>query len=258
MSSAPVRFTTWLVPGIELSVFELAAGVVENALGRNVELSVVSSCSGPQNDDNPLVDGRADLGWMCATAYVGLDGVELVGVAWNPDDPDAVTRPWYFSDLVTAPALELDGLRGLQGRRVACNDPVSLSGHLGLRWALEDEGMSLDGDVDVVFTGGHLQSLEQFDEGQVDVAVIDSVTLRVHRPDLAPTIRLGPWPTQPLVAGSGLTAAERHTVRDALVAVGGDDRVLRAAGLAAFVPVEESDYRVVRARVTAGGLRGRP
>jgi ABC-type phosphate/phosphonate transport system substrate-binding protein len=245
----PVRFTTWLTPGIDIEVFELASELMSEALGRPVILTTVADCSGPGGAAD-FLEGRIDLGWMCSSAFVQLPEVDVAGVAWVPRDDDALGGPVYFSDLVVAEGCPATGLADLAGRRVACNDPLSLSGHVALCFALAD--ISLDEQaIDIVFTGGHLASFEALDAGDVDVAAVDSVTRLVHRPDLAPIERLGPWPTQPLVAAPSFGRDDRRAVCEALVgatASAESRRVLEAAGLSSFALVDAAHYDSVASR----------
>lgn len=250
-AGAPVRFTTWLTPGIDIAVFELAAELMSEALHRQVDLSLVTDRSGPA-DAAAFTRGDVDLGWMCSTAYVQLADVELVGVSWVPIDEDVDGEPVYFSDLVVRPGGRVGSLDDITGCRVGCNDPMSLSGHYGLKFALADSSTRLDAVAEVVFTGGHLASFEALDRGEIDAAVVDSITRHVHRPDLVPVERIGPWPTQPLVAASSFEPEQRDVVRDALLHAADTARwrsVLEAAGLSGFAAVDEERYRSVGSRL---------
>jgi ABC-type phosphate/phosphonate transport system substrate-binding protein len=251
-----LRFVTWLVPGIEAAVFELVASAVGEVTGRPVELVVESGCSGPADAGAFDWEG-VDLGWMCATAYLPLGTGSLVGVGWTPDDPGCAGEGVYFSDLVVGPGSGVVDLASLEGRRVACNDPVSLSGNHGLRLALAEAGHEPDDHAVTVFTGGHLASLAALGAGEVDAAVVDSVTRVVHRPDLLPVARLGPWPVQPLVASPAMASGELRRVRDAVLALGGAPAVmgeLRRCGLGGFVPVTQDRYRALAERLATHGL----
>ena len=246
-----LHLISWLAPGIDASVFELAADVISATLNRPVGLELISESSGPTDEFDPFSDHAADFGWMCSTSFVQSANARLVGVSWAPDDADTDGLPLYYSDLVTASGVVAD-IEALQGLRVGCNDPVSLSGHYGLRFALDDAGHVLDDHAEVVFTGGHLASLDAVRSGEVDAAVIDSITRHVHGRDLVVSQRLGPWPTQPLVAGPAITTAELGAVRDAVLIAHEQPAaadVLRSAGLLRFAPVDVNDYEVVARRL---------
>ena len=246
-----LRLISWLAPGIDAGVFELAADVIGATLDRPVELELITGSSGPTDELDPFSEHAADFGWMCSTSYVQSSDARLVGVSWAPDDADTDGMPLYYSDLVTASGSVPD-LAALEGLRVGCNDPVSLSGHYGLRFALDDAGHVLEDHAEIVFTGGHLASLEAVRRGEVDAAVIDSITRHVHGRDLVVAQRLGPWPTQPLVAGPRISSAELSAVRDAFLIAHEEPaaaKVLESAGLLRFAPVDVTDYDVVARRL---------
>ena len=249
------RLLSYMTPGFPASLFELVA----ERLG--VDLEFDSARSGPDPDDDPFLDGRCDLGWICSTSFVDLSlraaspSVQLVGVAWVPDDPDADGRPVYFSDIVVAPGSNLQSLDELAGHRIGCNDPISLSGHHALRFEIERRGGDPDAFADLVFTGGHDASLDAVAAGELDAAVIDSV-VRTRRIRTDPTIaslrvidRLGPWPVQPLVARSDMTADELAAFAALLLDANNDPAMqaeLEAAALTKFVAVGANHYEPVR------------
>lgn len=256
---------SYLTPGFPDFLFEAFARVLD------AELELVSEVSGPTPDDDPFREGRFDLGWMCSTAYVGLvldadePSVRPVGVAWVPDDPGAKGAPVYFGDLVVRPDSEIGSLAELAGRRIACNDPVSLSGHYSLRFALTESGADPDTFADLVFTGGHQRSIDRLLGGEFDAAVIDSV-VRVTRArhddavaELKVVERLGPWPVQPLVARTDLPGDVVERVKQTLLDANSLPDVaaaLEAAALSALVPVEIDHYTPVRHALARERARG--
>ncbi|MGH1488264.1 MAG: phosphate/phosphite/phosphonate ABC transporter substrate-binding protein [Acidimicrobiales bacterium] len=218
-----MRLLSYLSPGFPASLFE--------ALGRVVgaEVAFDEHRSGPAPGSDPFADGSADLGWLCATSYVDLIGrsgretVQLVGVAWVPDDPDAEGRPFYFADLVVRPDSPVVDLSALEGCRIGCNDPISLSGYYALRLALRQRAIDPDRFADLVFTGGHQHSLDMVLAGDLDAAAVDSV-VRVARSRADSAVaglrlveRLGPWPVQPLVASSAMSERDVLTVKQKLL-----------------------------------------
>ncbi len=259
---AAVRLLSYLTPGFPASLFEVLGDVV------GVDVDFEQQLSGPAPGSDPFRDGSVDLGWICSTSYVDLatrgadPTVQLVGVAWVPDDPDVNGRPIYFGDLVTAPGSDITGIDDLRGKRVGCNDPVSLSGHYALRFALDDRGHDPDSFADLVFTGGHHRSLDLVLDGQLDAAVIDSVvrTGRArHDPGVAalPVVeRLGPWPVQPLVARSTLDQEAIGEVRRLLLEAGDRAdvrRELQGAALSHLVAVGSDHYAAVRSAMIRTG-----
>ncbi|MDE0804448.1 MAG: PhnD/SsuA/transferrin family substrate-binding protein [Acidimicrobiales bacterium] len=253
-----MRAVSCLSPGLPASLFEAFARV----LGADVWFQ--EHASGPEVGDDPFADGRADIGWICSTSFADQSwaagpGVRLLGVAWVPDDPDADGRPVYFGDLVVPAGSPIRGVADLAGRRVGCNDPVSLSGHHALRFAADDAGFDLD-RADLVFTGGHQRSMDALVAGTIDAAVVDSVS-RNRRARVDPAVasfdrvaRFGPWPVQPLVVRADL---DDHLVDDLRRRLLGarDDPGVRAAltdaGLLDLVAVDGSIYDLVGARLAA-------
>lgn len=248
-----------MVPGFPASLFELIAERLD------VDLVLDTTQSGPPPDDDPFADGRFDLGWICSTSFIDLSlrsddpSVQLAGVAWVPDDPQAEGRPVYFSDLVIGPNSTATTLDDLRGARIGCNDPVSLSGHHALRFEIERRGGDPDTFAELVFTGGHETSLSAVIAGDVDAAVIDSV-VRIRRSRIDPAIRdlpvidrLGPWPVQPLVVRRSIGDAERQSIADAVLALNDDPAIrseLQTAALVRFVTVDADHYEPVRAAMS--------
>lgn len=242
-----------MVGGFPLSLFERIADVLDADLDYDEERS------GPAPGHDPFADGEADLGWICSTSFVDLStraaepSIRIGGVAWVPDDVGSAGQPVYFGDVMSrTPADDLDALAG---RSIGCNDEVSLSGHYALRIALLERGHDPDTFAELTFTGGHRRSLEQVAAGNLDAAVIDSVVrtdasrndariAKLHHID-----RLGPWPTQPLVASTRLPEAQVAELRDALLASNEDpamQRELANASLTKFVQVDADHYAPVR------------
>lgn len=249
-----MRIVSYMSPGLPAALFEAMADIIGG------DLWFESGTSGPVIGDDPFADGRADLGWICATSYadrswVAGAGVTAVGVSWVPDDPEAHGRPVYFSDLITRPGSNMSGLADLARARVGGNDAVSLSGYHALRIAAHDRGIDLAA-ADFVFTGGHQASIDAVIGGDLDAAVVDSVVLARrarHEPSVAALIvaeRFGPWPVQPLVARADLGPGDIADVREALLAARSDPALRRAlhdAALADLVPTTGADYAIVDA-----------
>jgi ABC-type phosphate/phosphonate transport system substrate-binding protein len=250
-----VRLLTYMSPGFPASLFELLGNILD------AEVEFEMTMSGPAPGDDPFADGTADLGWICSTSYVDLatrcpePSIELAGVAWVPDDPDVYGRPVYFGDLVTQPDSGITTFEDLGGKRVGCNDPVSLSGYHSMRFAMRDRGLDEETFTELVFTGGHHTSLDKVVSGELDAAVIDSV-VRNGRARIEPAVadlriieRLGPWPVQPLVARSGLSTEQIDEVRRLLLDAGEREDVkaeLEAASLSHLVEVGPDHYAAIR------------
>ncbi len=252
---ARMRIVSYLSPGFPASLFETLAALLD------AELTLISDMSGPPPGEDPFADGTFDLGWICSTSFVDLSlrsqepSVKLTGVGWTPLDPDISGDPVYFGDLVVPARSTAQSLHDLGGAVIGCNDPVSLSGHYALRFALHDLGVEADTFAQLRFTGGHHQSLDLLLEGRLDAAVVDSVVLSARRRDpavvdsLRTIQRLGPWPVQPLVARSSLPDSQVLAVRTALLDANRLPAVqteLANAMLASLVPTGPDHYGRVR------------
>lgn len=242
-----------MVGGFPLSLFERIAAVLD------AELDYDETRSGPAPGHDPFAEGEADLGWICSTSFVDLStrgpesSIRIGGVAWVPEDPASEGMPVYFGDVMSrVPAPDLEALAGCT---IGCNDEVSLSGHFALRLALLERGHDPDAFAQLTFTGGHRRSLDQLVAGGLDAAVVDSV-VRVDASRSSEDInqlhhveRLGPWPTQPLVASTRLPQEQVDELRDALLASNDDaamQRELANASLARLVAVDADHYAPVR------------
>lgn len=246
-----------MAPGFPHSLFEKLAAVV------NAEVSYDETMSGPAPGHDPFADGSFDLGWICSTSFVDLatrsdePSIQLAGIAWVPDDPDSNGQPVYFGDIITQSDSGITSFDDLAGKRIGCNDPVSLSGFHSLRFALRDRGLA-DDFVEIEFTGGHHSSIDGLLAGNLDAAIVDSV-VRTSRARLDPNVaefhiveRLGPWPVQPLVARSTLDAASVDEVRHLLLDASANPEIqaeLEAASLSHLVEVGPDHYAAVRSRM---------
>ena len=300
VSRKTIAFRSWLVPGIQHSVFCGFAKVLRQKLGLVVELTFNHLVSGPRKtlaDDDPD-HKEADLGWMCATAYLDIvaedeakqkaagyidhtsseqphspsscvmkgSGSEmvpksaaLIGVAWSPNDDSLNGEAIYFSEVIChpdRPPTKLVSLEDLRGLKVGCNDLSSLSGYHGLQITMMEAGLitetqSASDFCDVVLTGGHLVSLAELDAGTIDVAIVDTVTLITQRPEWKPHLRLGPWPTQPLIGNTKMHPSQRQCIKEVLLATN-DDPVMRetlvAAGIRRLVHVDSENYAGLKQR----------
>ena len=250
-----MRLLSYMTPGFPKSLFES----IGRAVGATVEYE--TEMSGPGPGQNPFADDGVELGWICSTSFVDneLSGddptIQLVGVAWVPDDPDANGRAVYFGDIVTRADSGIECFEQLEGRTIACNDPVSLSGHYALKFELDDRGLP-DDFVNMEFTGGHQSSLKAVANGEIDAAIVDSV-VRISRARVEPAVddlvmvdRLGPWPTQPLVANASLPSGEVSGVRERLLDASQSDDLheeLHRSALSHLVEVSPEHYDRVRA-----------
>lgn len=226
------------------------------ALGDSTELVIDERRSGPLPDGrDPFTTRSVDLGVMCAPPYLTLRRssrpapVELLGCAPVFDDPRARGLPVYFADVVVRSEHPAQHLEDLRGAAFGFNDASSLSGLLALQWHLGGDVRSFFGTSES--TGSHDASLSAVADGSIDVASIDSNTLRLRRAAGDPgalAVRvlagLGPYPIQPVVVRSTLTAQVKAQVLSRLWML--DEPNLRGElasfGCTGFAPVSDDHY----------------
>jgi phosphonate transport system substrate-binding protein len=251
-----LRLITYLSPGLPLAFFQTIA----DALGRDTTLSADPRASGPvPSEVDPFSEGRADIGFMCAPAYLAMrrnlaiPPVRLLGLAPVFDDPRAEGKPLYHADVVVRADHAAQTFDDLRGCRVGYNDAVSLSGRLALLIHLAKMGEDLSYFSEAIGTGSHDASLTALRDGLIDTATIDATTLRLRRnagDPLATKVRviegLGPHPIQPIVVRSTLPEDRVEHARRTLRALSGS-----ASGRAAlapfsclgFAPVTDDSYQ---------------
>ncbi len=258
---APLRFTTWLAPGLPLGLFEVIAATVSAGLGREYELSTEPKISGPMSTaDDRFATGQTDVGFICPPSYLWLTdgprpGVSLVPLAPIYDDPRNGGRPAYLSDIVVRADDPADGFADLAGRRVGFNERASLSGFVSLLAKLDQEGLDVDYFGELRQVGSHRRALELIEAGEIDAAAIDAnvlTTWRSERSDGGSIVRsidvLGPYPVQPVVVRAGAGQELVDAVADQLASPALADAV-RPFGVLGFGPVTAEDYEALRTRV---------
>jgi len=226
----------------------LFAGVVSylgERLGEGTTLTACTERSGPDPADDPFARGDIDVGFLCAPSVARLRSIDVLAAPVFADER-AGGRPVYFSVLVVHDGVLADSLAGLAGRRVGFNDAASLSGYLALAGRLQAASPPLD--VELVRTGGHLESITALQAHTIDAAAIDSNTILAMGglPDGLRAVEWwGPYPVQPAVARITIDAPRRAAIRDALVTMAADAAgaaCLAAYGVQCFVAVRREDY----------------
>lgn len=203
-----------------IGLFEAVAAGFEQRIGPTRLTSRVET-SGPEPGTDPFATGEVDIGFLCAPTWRWLASTGSAEVAAAPvfDDPRTEDQPVYFSDVVVAEHHPARTVADLVHARVAYNDPCSLSGYFSLR-----QRVAAIGRVDLVSewlcTGGHHASLDAVLDGRVDVAAIDTNTLRQRQAGIGGRIRvietLGPYPSQPVVVRTALEGDVRAAIVETL------------------------------------------
>jgi phosphonate transport system substrate-binding protein len=250
-----LRLITYLAPGLPFEFFQTIA----DALGPDTLLTADPRASGPvAGERDPFSDGRADIGFMCAPAFLAMQRgvpnppVQLLGLAPVFDDPRADGKPLYHADVVVRADDAAQTFADLRGRRVGYNDAISLSGRLALLIHLAQMGEDLSFFSETVGTGSHDASLIALHQGLIDTATIDATTLRLRRQandplalDLRVIEGLGPHPIQPIVMRADLPAHHAARAREALRSLSGSAggrAALAAFGCIGFAPVTKASY----------------
>jgi phosphonate transport system substrate-binding protein len=247
-----LRLVTYLVPGLPVELFELAAA----SFGPRTELVVDDRASGPPlGEPDPFTLGTVDVGFLCAPSYLRLRRagapVELLGVAPVFADPRAGRRPVYFADLVVRADSAAVRLEDLAGTRFGFNDELSLSGLLAMRLRLAELGRDGSFFGELVPTGSHEASVRALLDGRIDAACLDSTIRWLRRDDpawsgvLRLVEALGPHPIQPVVVHSAMPPAERSRLVDRLIGLTRSPparAMLASLGCVGFGAVDPADY----------------
>lgn len=205
-------------------------------LGRPVEIVFPTTFAGVIE---ALRFGHADAAFMSAWPLslahrrAGAD-IVLAEIREVVIGNDKREEPHYFSYWVVRPDSPYQKLEDLRGKKVAFPSQLSTSGYvtplaraieLGLiekpPTNKEAEPRSFFGDV--TFAGGYAQGWEALKTGQVDAAIIaGDVSDSLYREVLANTRIIeqqGPIPSHGVAVASGLGAADRARLTNALMAL---------------------------------------
>jgi len=254
-----LRLLSYLAPSLPEGLFELVGGELARRTGDSVVVAYETRFSGPTPEDDPFLEGRADLAFVCAPSYPLLRGagspVELLPAAPVFSEPRAAGRPVYFSDVIVAQGHPASRFEELAGSVWAYNDSRSRSGWQNMVARLGEIGHAGGPETffrSLIHSGSHLASLERVAEGAADAAAIDSNTLwpaRRRDPKLAARLRTieswGPMPIQPVLAHAALGETRRRAIARALLELESDEAVrfaLAEFGVARFAAVEEDSY----------------
>ena len=144
---------------------------IASALGVEVKIFTPADYNGVMQG---LLGGTIDAAWMGASSYAGTfiadpEAVEPVLVKQNEDGSIG-----YYSIGFARADSGITSLEDLQGKEFGFGDPNSTSGYLIPSIEIAEAGYSMQpGDYfsDVVFTGGHEQTIVAVNNGDVDGGV---------------------------------------------------------------------------------------
>ena len=246
-----LHLISYLAPSLPEAFFTFVAERIGGACAVDVNLRFDQSISGPlPGDENPFASRSADIGFVCAPTYRWLrDELELLPLP-VPTDVRALGRPVYFADVVVRADSPVRSFTELRSARWAFNDRNSRSGWFSMVERVEPlGGIGFFGDL--IHAGSHLKSLASILDGSADAAAIDSNALLIAQrsdPALPAKIRLleswGPFPIQPIVMRSELSASIKRTARETLLTLHHKEATrLAEFGFERFVEGRDEDYR---------------
>lgn len=217
-----LRLISYLWPSIPMGFYETVASAISDATGLEVDLKFEERISGPlPGDDNPFVNGTADMGFVCAPAYkCSRETLDLLPLPL-PSDKRARGRAVYFADVTVHADSSIKSFADLRGCSWAYNDRNSLSGWFSMLDHIAPE-QPHEFFSDLRQSGTHLESLRLLHCGEVDVAAIDSNALIYYLKNkqdnrLRVIGSLGPFPIQPVVIRSSIDHEIKRLVRKALL-----------------------------------------
>ena len=217
-----LRLISYLAPSIPGGFYRTVAAAVSAATGLDVQLRFEERISGPlAGDDNPFISGDADVGFVCAPTYRWFrEGLDLLPLP-VPCDSRARGRAVYFADIAVHADSDVMSFADLRGRCWAYNDQNSLSGWFSMVEHIAPE-QPHDFFGDLRQAGSHLDSLQLLLRRDVDAAGIDSNALLFYlnqegNSGLRIIDSLGPFPIQPVVIRSSISADIKQAVHTALL-----------------------------------------
>ncbi len=230
-------------------------------LAARLSLPVYARLDLPWQERQRLFEaGRIQLCWICGLPYVrekdrAPDWFSLIAAPVMAGRRYG-GRPVYFSDVVVRSESAFRSLDDLAGASWAYNEPASHSGYGVVRYALAEQGRSLDFFGRVIESGAHQVSLQMILAGTVDASAIDSTVLELELsrdPSLASRIRVvdtfGPSPIPPWVTSASLDSGLQARIREILVGMEAEPEgrgLMSRVGIARFSPVEDRDYDPIR------------
>ena len=167
--------------------------------------------------------------------------------------------PGYRAALITLKGSEFDSIESIKGSTLGLVDPGSTSGNLMPRVVFGDViGMDLDDYFSkVAYTGSHELSAVAVAEGKVDAAFVathrfDNVVNKgeIKLEDVNVLWQSDPIPQDPFVYRGNLCDGLKASIRDTFLGLKDDPAAtafLENVKSNTFVPMESSDYDIIRA-----------
>lgn len=230
---------------------------LEQQTQRRVELTLPSSYSAVVEG---LLGGTVDVAELGPASYALLmaraPAIDVFAALSSADGSAPGQPARYHALLLTRSDSGLESVAQLKGKRLSLTDPVSTSGALLPRAAIQQlTGQPLEAHFgQISYAGSHDRALDSLRKGLVDAAFVSSTRLAeaVRRGHLQVGEVQELWrspavPTNPYVLRKRLCAPLQAGVRQAfLQPTAGHQAMYRQLGTGPFVPASESDYQAVR------------
>jgi len=255
----------------ELDIYAPLLAKLKEKTGKSIEFFMPTSYAS-------VIEGMVN-GWV----HIGVHGPNSYVLAKEKDPTVEVFAtytklkghfqeegPGYRAVLVSRADSKFDSIESLKGSVVGLADPASTSGNLFPRIVFGDlvgVGPELEKYFSkVVYTGGHDQSALAVKEGRVDDAFVATHRLDnvIDRGLAKPEDYRVIWtseiiPQDPMVYRGDLCEPVKAAIRDAFLTLHDDPEAkpfFEGISSTKFVPMEDSDYDVIRMLVEAEKAAG--
>lgn len=141
--------------------------VLSKAIGKKVEVFTATNYVGVIE---AMGSSKVDFGIIPPFAYVLANkesGAKVILKALNKHG-----KSFYRSEFIVRKDSNISSLDDLKGKRVAFVDPSSSSGYLYPGAYLKKNGIDLDKDIEVIYSGGHDKSVQLLLNGDVDLIAV--------------------------------------------------------------------------------------
>lgn len=141
--------------------------ILSKALGKEVEIVTATNYVGVVEG---ISSSKIDFGIIPPFAYVLANkesGADVILKALNKHG-----KSYYRSQFFVRKNSGIKTVEDVRGKRVAFVDPSSSSGYLYPGAYLKKNGLDLEKDIEVVYSGGHDKSLQLLINGDVDVVAV--------------------------------------------------------------------------------------
>lgn len=243
--------------------FEPLADYLSQALGRPVSFVPVTDYAATVE---ALVSKRIDMAWLGGFTYI--QAAQRSGGLVEPI-VQRVEDERFQSVFITQQVSSIHSIADLEGVDFMFGSPSSTSGHLMPRHYLTQEGIDVDDDLSVAFSGAHDATAFAVAGGRVDAGALNiKVWEKLVDEQKVDTSKLRVFYTTPdyhdynWTIRSGISATQRQQLIDAFVSLNPADAeqksILDLQRASRFVPTEASFYKGIKEAAVAAGLLATP